>query len=308
MSNSNLPDFLVIGAGKSGTTSLHHYLSLHPEIFMSSVKETNFFALEGKNTVTHPELKELFKYCPETITDLSEYKNLFKNAEGGLKGEVCPMYLYNKSAASNIHRYIPNVKLIAIFRQPAERLYSRFLHLARDSRTPTAHFEDCLDRNTIWWEREDLINEGFYFQHLQKFYELFPRSHIRVFLYEDLVADARKLMREIFDFLEVDSNFSPDVSLKMNRSGFIQNQWLNKVIGPEGVIVKPIKAISPSLVEVAKKNAWLRKKVIDMRSKNLRRPRLSPNLKKKLTLDVYHGDILKLQELLGKDLNHWLNF
>ena len=306
--SEKLPEFLVIGAGKSGTTSLHNYLSQHPEIFLSSVKETNFFALEGKSISSHPELKELFKHCPESITSLEEYTDLFKDSEGLLKGEVCPMYLYNEIAAANIHRYIPDVKLIAIFRQPAERLYSRFLHLARESRTPTEHFEDCLDKNTIWWERGDLINEGFYFKHLKKFYDLFPAHNIKIFLYEDLVRDSVSLFHSMFDFLGVDPEFQPDVSLKMNQSGYIKNQFLNKIIGPEGIVVKPIKAISPKLVETAKKKTWLRKGLIELRSKNLNRPSLDPEFKKKLTLEVYESDIRQLQELVGINLEHWIEF
>src|SRR5690606_26127042 len=171
-----MPDFLLIGAGKCGTTSLHYYLQQHPQIFMSAVKEPNFFALEQAQAVNPEEDLQQFFHYPWAVKNLEAYKALFASAESNqLKGEASTMYLYMPEAPQRIKYYVPEVKLIAVFRQPAERLYSRYLHLARENRLPSRDFKDALDKTSIWWQRNDLVKEGFYYKHLSRYFYLFPK-------------------------------------------------------------------------------------------------------------------------------------
>ena len=93
-----------------------------------------------------------------SVTNIDDYLKLFEPAnEGQLKGETSNTYMYHDKAAERIKHYNPEMKMLAVLRQPAERLYSRYLHLAREDRLPTPNFEDCLDKETIWWERNDLF-------------------------------------------------------------------------------------------------------------------------------------------------------
>lgn len=302
-----LPDFLVIGAGKSGTTSIDKYLHQHPEVFVPARKEPNFF---GYEMVTETELRENpddLAHFRNSVTTLDQYLGIFAGALPHQKrGETSNTYLYHRSAPERIHHYIPDAKLIAILRQPADRLFSRFMHLARENRTPTKNFSDCLDRNTIWWSRNDLIREGFYADNLESYFRLFPRENIRVYLYEDLQREPLKVMREIYELIGVDPEFRPDVSLRYNESGLIRNRFLNKIYGQGGWISRGLQKWFPGLYQKLRANLSLKKKMISLRRRNLEKKQMDPAIRKALTLDVYRDDILRLEKLLGRDLSHWL--
>ena len=116
-----LPDFLVIGAFKAGTTSLHHYLDKHPRIFMTRLKEPNFFA-HTKSDPNHDN-RNIFP-----VTDLAQYERLFADARADqLKGEASPGYLPSKQAPRKIKEQIPDIRLLATLRDPVDRAYSHYL-------------------------------------------------------------------------------------------------------------------------------------------------------------------------------------
>lgn len=302
------PDFIVIGAGKSGTTSLDHYLAAHPSIYMSPVKEPNFFALEGFEIPSTEEDPEKLFHYPQAITNKDEYLQLFDGAKKSeLLGEVSPMYLYAEKAPQRIFDYNPDTKLIAILRQPADRLYSRYLHLARQSDTPTAHFSDALDDSTIWWRRDDLVQEGFFFRGLSRYYELFPKENIKVYLYEDLKKSQEEVVKSMFEFLNVDGSFTPDMSVQFNQSGIIKNKLMDSFVGQKSIFKRAIEKVSPRLYESIKKSNTLQKVVQGARMKNLDRPPIEDEIKRELTQKVYKEDILKLQALIGRDLSAWLS-
>jgi len=303
-----LPNFMVIGAGKSGTTSLYEYLKSHPEVFMSPVKETNFFALEGVKMIDPKnDPAQMFHY-PWSITNYDAYCSLFEKAKSEKAiGEVSPMYLYSPKAALAIKEMLPDIKLIVILRQPVERLYSRYLHLARENRLPSADFKDALNRNNIWWKRNDLVQEGMYGKHLNEYFKIFPKKQIKVFLYEQLVTDPRSVVEEIYNFIGVDPTYLPKLDDKHNISGFIKNKSLDHLIGQQSIVKETISKLSPQLMASIKSNKFVHKTIIKWRNKNLERPSLSKSLKFEMTTDIYSGDIIELQNLTGKDLSHWLN-
>jgi hypothetical protein len=302
-----LPDFLVIGAGKSGTTSIDKYLHQHPEIFVPRKKEPNFFGYEN---IRPDELRgnpDDLAHYRNSVTNIGEYLKIFEEALPHQKrGETSNAYLYHENAPARILHYIPKVKLIAVLRQPAERLFSRFMHLARENRIPTKNFADCLDKNSIWWRRNDLINEGFYARHLERYFNLFPPENIRVYLYEDFQDQPLKIMHEIYEWLGVDPSFSPDVTLRYNESGLIRNTFLNKIYGQGGILSRILKSVFPRYYQNLKNNLGLKKKMMDLRRKNLEKKDMDPAIRKALTLDVYAEDIRQLGKLLNRDLSHWL--
>lgn len=198
------------------------------------------------------------------------------------------------------------MKLIAILRQPAGRLYSRYMHLARENRTPTAKFEDCLDKSTIWWQRNDLVKEGFYYKNLSKFYKLFPKENIRIFLYEEFNSEPDKVLKEIYHFLGVNPNFETNHETRFNQSGFIKNKFWDKVYGQKGVLTGAIKTMLPtSMLKTLKNSMFVQKQLNDLRAKNLSKPKMDPQVRHKLTHEVYGDDIHKLEQLIGRDLSHW---
>lgn len=305
---SHLPNFIIIGAGKSGTTALYEYLAAHPEVFMSPVKETNFFALEGQQLVAAIDDPRQMHHYPWSITNWQAYEQLFAQVKGEKAiGEVSPMYLYNPESAKKIKDRLPNVKIIAILREPVDRLYSRYMHLARENREPSATFEDALDRSSIWWERNDLVREGFYYSHLQRYYQLFDPAQIRVYFYDDFRKDPISLVRDLFTFIGVDASFVPDLSEEFNVSGRIKNTTLDKWIGQNSLLKKGLERAVPSLMPSIRRNQQLRKFVNQLRKRNLEKEPLRKETRKALLDQVYRTEIEALQKLLDRDLSHWLN-
>lgn len=304
---TSFPDFLVIGAGKSGTTSLYYHLKQHPKVFVPEVKEPNFFALNGETLKNASDDPDEMNYYPWAVTDWEKYRQLFKDAgTEQVKGDVSPMYLYHPDTITNIKKYAPDAKLIAILRQPAERLYSRFQHLARDNRKPSEHLEDALIKGNIWWKRNDLVQEGFFYKHLSRFYEHFPKEQILVFLYDDLKNEPDAVVRKIYKFIGVDDNFQPDLTMRYNKSGEIKNKFLDKLIGRKSVIFKSLKTVFPGGYNSLKKNQALKKTINSFRNKNLAPVPFSKESKSRIT-DIYREDIKQLETLLERDLSSWLD-
>ena len=127
-----MPTFLIIGAGKSGTTSLYYYLKQHPQVYMSPVKEAHFFDQdEGEK----PDFRGPGRSSPPPITSIEDYRALFRGVtDETAVGEATPSYIYIPGAPGRIRRRIPDAKLIAGLRNPTDRAYSAFLHTVRSGR------------------------------------------------------------------------------------------------------------------------------------------------------------------------------
>lgn len=300
-----LPNFIIIGAAKSGTTALYKYLQQHPDIFMSEVKEPRFFAFEGETLNFKGPQGHGDRFNAETITDLATYTALFDDVQQeSAIGEASPAYLSSaEKASARIQHHVPHAKLIAILRHPAERAYSGYMHTVRNGWEKNLNFDQVLTQEQQriqknWgalWHHQTL---GFYSDQLIHYYERFSKDQIQVYLYDDLKQDAPGLMRTIFQFLEVDDSFEPDMSKKVNVSGITRSQWLRKFLNRPDPIKNALKPLLPqqfrkSLVQKAK-------------SGNLVRPSISPEIRHQLT-QVYRDDILKLQDLINRDLSIWLN-
>ena len=302
----NFPNFLIIGAGKCGTTSVHNYLNQHPDIFMCPIKETNFFSYYNININDHLDDLNFINHYKSSITDLNAFSNLFSKAlPNQIKGETSSSYFYNYSALKNIKELINDPKFIVFLRQPAERLYSRYLHLARENELPSEKFEDLFEPNTVWWSRPDLINEGFYFQHLSMYLQHFPASSFKIYLYEDLKNYQLDILQDIFRFLDLDDSFVPKTDIEFNQSGFIKSNFVNNLIGGKGVISKVGKKKFPKAYKQIKNNYFIRKTLNKIRVKNLIKPKLELSLRNRITNEIYYSDIKNLAKTINKNLQHW---
>src|SRR3712207_6354190 len=138
-----MPNFLIIGAMKSGTTALYYYLEQHPEIYMSPVKEPNFFSSQEQENAA------------DAVTDIGTYQHLFRGVSGEKAiGEASHSYLYEPGAAAEIRRYLPEAKLIAILRNPIDRAYSHFLHMVRSGTEPLDDFAQALQEEVVGIRKE----------------------------------------------------------------------------------------------------------------------------------------------------------
>ena len=298
-----LPNFLIIGAAKSGTTAIYHFLKQHPDIYMSPVKETNFFALEGsKLNFNGPGDRD--NICAFSITQIEDYVKLFEGAEGKRAiGEASPMYLFDKSSADRIKSHIPNVRIIAILRHPVERAFSQYLMFVRDAREPyTRDFRRALleedKRKQLNWEWAWQYKQvGFYAEQLKRYLSLFDISQIRIYLYEDLLSNPVKLLQDIFEFVGVNSELIPDIKARHNESVLTRNTALEAFLSNPSITSKILKPILPKRV---------RKTLVSIGKKiNVTRPKLNPKIRSEL-IAIYREDILELQNLIGRDLSAWL--
>jgi DNA-binding TFAR19-related protein (PDSD5 family) len=293
-----MPNFLVIGAQKAGTTSLYHYLKQHPEIYMSPIKEPHFFAVEG----AAPDFRGPSPRNPLTITDLEAYRALFAGVSGETAiGEASPSYLGNPKAPNRIRHYIPEAKLIAILRNPVERAFSAYLHRVRDDRewfdfARALREEEARIKANLtpgWYYKR----AGFYYPQLKRYYELFDREQIRVHLYEDLDTDPASMLLELFAFLNVDETFVPDTSLRHGVTGVPKSRILRRFLRGSN----PVKSfLRPLFRPETRVKIGTR-----LNNLNLTKPQMSPEVREAL-IATYREDILKLQDLIRRDLSEWL--
>ncbi len=217
-----LPDFLVVGAQKSGTTSLFLMLSRHPDLCLPARKEVQFFSSDA----LYP--KGLDWYA-ETYFDGC--------AEGRLAGEVSPQYLYSTEIARRVHAGLPEAKIIAILRAPIDRAYSQYLMSTRRGQEDRPVAEAFAASAQIGEADTDTPESVRYFQFsdyetvLSEYVRLYGRDRILVLFQEDLDRDPRGVLRRITDFLGVGYVEPANVNVRAHKSGevrFKAIEWLKK--------------------------------------------------------------------------------
>jgi hypothetical protein len=294
--NMALPSFIIIGASKSGTTSLYEYLRQHPQVFMSPIKETNFFTCDNKK----PEFRT--NVTRDIVYKFEDYKALFRNAKNkNAIGEVSPLYMFIPGAAGRIKKRIPDIKLIAILRNPVDRAFSHFSMHRRDGFEPYETLAEAIAdeprRAQDGWVVGQYLMIGYYGRQLQRYYNYFDRDQIRVYLYDDLVQDPVKLLKDIFQFIGVDENYLPDMSRKFNKSGVIKNSLLRFLWTKTHTLRLIIRPALSRNIRQSVAGFFNSRKLVKLHLPDETRSQL---------LDLYHEDILKLQELIQRDLSMWL--
>jgi hypothetical protein len=203
-----LPDFLVIGAPKAGTTALHSALSRHPQLHMSAVKEPKFFLTDGPPPRRGGGPGDIQTYR-EHVWRQADYEALFSAAPvGALCGEATPFYLHDLGAQQRIHDLIPQARLIVIVRDPVERVHSNWTHLWSAGLEPigdvvracAAEPQRVADGWSAFWH---YVGLGKYGEQLQHLYTLFPRDQVLVLRYRDIVDSPAEALDLICAFLDV---------------------------------------------------------------------------------------------------------
>lgn len=299
-----LPNFLIIGVEKSGTTALWYYLKQHPDIFMTDKKEPKFFAFENNNFDCKGPGDNKFK--KNTVTKFENYINLFKKVTNEKAiGEASPVYFLKKEYAERVRQYIPGAKLILVIRNPVDRAYSSYMHLRRDGRENCNDFEmaisKCEERiykryAPIW----NYIGGSFYYENIKNYFEIFPKEQIKIYLYDDFKNDNLSVLKNIFNFLEVDENFKPSINSMINDSFIPKSRLLHKVLKKRWNFYKKTNRYMPNK---------LRKKYINITNHLWENNKLKPKLPEKTKyelIEIFKEDILKTQDLIGKDLSMWL--
>jgi hypothetical protein len=272
-----LPNFLVIGAAKSGTTSLYQYLRQHPDVFMSAVKETNWFAYEGQSDDRY------------VIRSRQAYERLFDGVTAQRAvGEASPQYLKSATAAERIAAELPGVRLVAVLRDPVDRAYSSYLHSLRDGNERRGA-EQALQPGSRY------VDQGLYHPQLSRYFERFERSRMKVILYDDLANDPAAVMRDLYAFLGIDEHFAVDVATRHNAAAVPRLMLFNWMLS-KGITT--FRRVFP----------WLPKDTgIAVRIKRpfLRPPAPLPPAIRRRLVDYFGDDIARTGQLIGRDLSRW---
>lgn len=286
-----LPNFIIIGAAKAGTTSLFRYLDQHPQVFICPIKETNFFACEdaldrswkaGGDSPHPPRYR---------IKTLEAYEALFSDVSNEIAiGEASPRYFSCPTTPQRIRECIPDVKLVASLRNPADRAFSGFLMRVRKGRT------EMKIRERLAPESHH-VREGFYYSSLKRYFDIFPRERIKICLFEDFKKNPAKIVTELFDFLGVNTDFVPDTSIRHNSAGIPKFRFLNRLFF-DPTLIRTAKSVLPSSAQRMAKR---------VQKQNVKPPPPFPADLRAELLALYREDVLKLEVLLDRDLSIWLN-
>ncbi len=272
------PTFLVIGAAKGGTTSLHYYLRQHPGVFMPAAKELNYYwdgAVAAGRDV------------PRTFAD---YIACFAGASSEQAiGEISPQYLNSPSAAARIRADLPDVKLVVSLRHPADRAYSDYLGRVRIGRERRS-FEGA----TAAGER--IREDGFYAAKLARYLACFPREQLHVILHDDYARDTAGTVRQLFTFIGADPSFEVDTSRRYNPAELPRSAGLTRAAWAGVGLVQ-------HLLPRSWRGTGLGERLL--RTTYRKAPPFPPE-KRAAMVKIYRDDIVTTAELIGKDLSAWL--
>jgi hypothetical protein len=302
MNTDSLPDFVVIGAARSGTTAIHSYLRQCPDIFLPSVKEPNFFAYEGMNLdVTGPGAE----FINNSVTDLAAYNALFADAgPNAIKGEASPLYLYEPNAPENMARHVPNAKIVVILRNPIEQAFSHYLYARKLAIEVEPDFTKALmkeaDRLSRGWQPLFGYSQfPRYGSQLKRWMKHFDPEQFFIRTYDDFTADPKTVMQDMVRFVGVTTPFVPDMSKKLNAGGVPKSTAFQDFLMRPNAVTGAIGMVVPQKTRLAIRD-WLAgfnvRKEIEMteNAREILRERLA-------------AEIMDTGRLLQRDLRHWLD-
>lgn len=283
-----LPDFLIIGAAKSGTTTLFEYLKRHPEISLSSIKEPNFFGMNENYAKGLDWYSSLFssaqshQVCGEASTDYAKFPKF-------------------PETAKRIAQTAPEVKLIYLMRNPVNRAYAYYRHLGRQFKVRET-FEEHIAHTKICLESSD------YMMQIENYLQFFPKESFLFLLMDDLIERPEETLPKICHFIGVDDidlvNGNP---IRANDSSKFFQDTLR------GRITAPLRSI-PLLAKVAKSvpQSWRdivykvlkRSSYANSVAQEYKAPPMLPETRQML-LEHFREPNQRLAEFLGRDLSHW---
>jgi hypothetical protein len=285
-----LPTFIIIGAPRCGTTTLYAYLERHPEVGMSVLKEPNYFAYDPSN----PEEEEIEGWF--SVRTRQEYEAQFAHATGKKAiGEASTVYLATPGVAARIGALLPGVKLVAVLRDPVDRAYSGYVKWLRETNRRLDPGTDFTPHAPWLQPDSHWVKTGYYARHLREYRERFGRERIRIYLYEDLVASVPALLEDLHAFIGVVPHRYPRLAAQ-NPGGLPRHRFVNAVLRNRG-LRRRVRPWAPS---------WLAGLARRMAAADRKRPPALPAGIRTRLQDVYRESILDLQDLLQRDLGHWL--
>jgi len=304
-----LPDFLIVGAAKSGTTSLYYYLGQHPAIFLPKIKEPWFFSHAREDVkIIHPASGgRLEKYL---ILNLDQYVNLFKSAKPHqlcCEASTSYLFLYEKTIGNLKSTYgnaSDGLKIIIILRNPIFRAWSHYQMHIRDG-SEKLPFNQAITPSVIqarlqknWGPTFDYIGYGKYYQQVNSYLRYFKNT--KVILYDDLIENPKSTLNELLTFLGLSDEFEMKFDKKYNTSGLPKNEIAKHLVNfiyKDNKIKAVLKYLLPS---------GIRSRLKVRLGQRLFQKNTLPKEKKMLLAELFKDDIQLLSRLINKNLDHWL--
>jgi hypothetical protein len=291
-----------VGAPKCGTTALYEYLRPHPNIFMPTIKEPHFFA---QDLGSYPRIKTL-----------EDYLSLFADCtEDHVRvGEASVYYLRSTTAIANIHRFNPDARIIAMFRNPVDMVYALHSQLLYVGEEVVGDFETA-------WHLQQRRSQGFdlppgsrgsfllqyeqfgrFGTQVQRLLSSFPADQVKLILYDDLSADAQKVYDEVIAFLAIPHDGRSSFP-RINESKEARVGWLRKFSRkPPPVLRTAVRRLKQAVGEGGL--SAVKNKLVELNTIRQPRPPLSPELRAEL-VETFRAEVLLLSQVLNRDLSHW---
>ncbi len=281
-----LPNLIIIGGLKCGTTSLHHYLGLHPEIQMSKPKELNFFVAELNWDL-----------------GMDWYRGRFDD-RFAVRGESSPHYTNLprfEAVAERIHEHAPDAKLIYMVRDPISRILSHWRH-ATGAGYETRPMSEALARDD-----QTYVTRSLYWAQLQPYLELFPRERIAIITQEELQSDRAGTMRKAFQYAGVDESFTSEQFdrewEKSTAKESDQYQLMERLIKLPG-----FRSFDRNFDRLPERLRWMVEKVVhDPDAPSAPKPELPDEIRDRL-LARFGADVAALQRFAGREFAGWKSY
>jgi hypothetical protein len=233
------------------------------------------------------------------VRDWNDYMRLFLNAHNQLAiGEASVAYLWSRTAASGIARRYPHARILIVLRSPAERAFSQYMHNMSDGFI-SEPFRNYVKTSLQGGRRglgvhEPFLEMGLYADQVQRYFDCFPREQIGIWFYEDTRARPHEYLREVMDFLGVDSSFQPDTSSRYNEPHVARFGKAKRMLRRLGVWQMLASATPHRLRQAVRKAAHHPAGELTMCAED-----------RAMMVDYYRDDVCRLEKMLGRDLTAW---
>jgi len=296
-----LPNLFLVGAPKCGTTALHSYLLMHPQIQSCDRKE--FFYFDTDHSAT----------SPYAVREREKYLDYFKCSSARYAIDASTWYLFSEVAAANIKAFNPDAKIIIMLRKPVDMIYSLHGQRLYTGNEDIADFQTALcaepDRatgrrippNAQIPEGLQYRKVGLYYQQVKRYLDLFPRKQVLILLYDEFSKDTAGTYASVLRFLEIDDIQLPAFD-RINAHKVSRSPTVNMFLGNYHHPLRRLVRAALPFGDVRKKVARQMKK---WNTKETRRSALDPALAGSLA-EYFCEDVTRLQGLIGRDLTHWL--
>jgi sulfotransferase family protein len=292
------PDFFIVGAARSGTTSLYQSLRRHPNVFMPENKEPHFFGTDLRRQ--------------HTPMNREEYLALFEDAHRGQRvGEASPLYLYSATAAREIREFAPNAQVIVMLRKPVDLIYSLYQQNYFLTFEDLPHFGEALAAESARRGGSRVPNSvraidalfyrdvGRLADQLERYLVTFPAGQVHITVFDDLQADSQAVFAGVARFLGIDERRLPRVRIVNESRAARIRQIQQLVVHPP----PPADRLAARL----RRYPWahrLRSWLLSTNSKPAPRAPLDPDLERQLTRE-FASQVTRLETLIGRDLTAW---